>query len=189
MDLKSAGVSLDASDGVAGYTIGSVTTRVLRWARLQHLFVALHHGPKRNRSRRLNSFGIAMIVKALIVWVGMMLIAITNGMFRVGVLENRMIEAAAHVISTITLCFLVLVLTWATISWIAPNSLPQAIAVGILWIVLTLGFEFGFGLFVADRPWPELLAEYNVFQGRVWVMVLVTIAFAPYLTARLGGLL
>lgn len=128
---------------------------------------------------------LGVIVRALVVWVGMLLIAIANGTFRVGVLELRMVEAAAHVTSTIMLCLLILVYTWTTISWIAPQSLPQAIAVGILWVVLTVGFEFGFGLFVADRPWPELLAEYNVLQGRVWALVLITIALAPYLTARL----
>ena len=128
---------------------------------------------------------LGVIVRALVVWVGMLLIAIANGTFRVGVLELRMVEAAAHVTSTIMLCLLILVYTWTTISWIAPPSLPQAIAVGILWVVLTVGFEFGFGLFVADRPWPELLAAYNVLQGRVWALVLITIALAPYLTARL----
>ena len=132
---------------------------------------------------------LGVIVRALVVWVGMLLIAIANGTFRVGVLELRMVEAAAHATSTIMLCFLILVYTWTTISWIAPQSFLQAIAVGILWVVLTVGFEFGFGLFVADRPWPELLAEYNVLQGRVWALVLITIAFAPYLTARLQRLL
>ena len=38
---------------------------------------------------------LGVIVRALVVWVGMLLIAIANGTFRVGVLELRMVEAAA----------------------------------------------------------------------------------------------
>ena len=57
-----------------------------------------------------------MLAKSLVVWTGLALIAIANGTFRLGVLELRMISGAAHVISAIMLCVLVLVFTWVTIS-------------------------------------------------------------------------
>jgi hypothetical protein len=54
--------------------------------------------------------------------------------------------------------------------------------------VLTVAFEFGFGHFIAHKPWSELRADYNVLRGRVWILVLITISAAPYIAARLRGL-
>jgi hypothetical protein len=56
-------------------------------------------------------------------------------------------------------------------------------------VALTLGFEFLAGHFLFGDPWSQLLEEYNVFRGRIWILVLVTIAIAPRLCARVRGLL
>ena len=50
-------------------------------------------------------------------------------------------------------------------------------------------FEFGIGHFVFKKPWPELLADYNIAKGRIWILVLVATATAPWITAKLRGLL
>ena len=160
-------------------------------------FMERGDGAEKNRCKRLsggtrrrgNRGRVVVFAKSLAVSTGLALIAIANGTFRVGVLELRMTSGAAHVISAIMLCVLVLAFTWVTISWIAPQSLMEAIAIGIFWVVLTVGFEFGFGLLVSLRPWQELLAEYDVSRGRLWALALVTIAAAPYLTARFRGFL
>jgi hypothetical protein len=54
---------------------------------------------------------------------------------------------------------------------------------------LTLGFECLVGHFLFGNPWSRLLEDYNVLRGRIWVLVLVTIAVAPRLCARVRGLL
>lgn len=72
--------------------------------------------------------------------------------------------------------------------WIRPDNLRDAIAIGLAWLVVTLAFEFGFGR-ARGKPWAELLADYDVLKGRIWVLVLVTTAVAPYLAARARGLL
>lgn len=141
-------------------------------------------GPNQLRlAQRLMALGLAMIGKSLAVWIGLLLIAIANGTFRVAVLEARLEEQAAHVISAAMLCVLILLLTLATIGWIGPQSRADAVVVGVLWLTLTIGFELGFGHFIADRPWPELLYDYNVLKGRVTALVLGTTAAAPYLAA------
>ena len=52
-----------------------------------------------------------------------------------------------------------------------------------------LAFEFLAGHYVFGTPWSELLADYNVFRGRIWVLVLITTATAPWLAAQGRGLL
>lgn len=129
-----------------------------------------------------------MIVRAVVIWLCLLVAAVLNGTFRVAFLIPRYGDAAGHVASTLMLCVLIVLLSWATIGWIHPATAAQAAAVGVLWLALTLVFEFGFGRFVGHKTWTELLADYNVLGGRIWVLVLLTTMAAPYLGARLRGL-
>ena len=53
------------------------------------------------------------------------------------------------------------------------------------WLGLTVAFEFRFFQYARGHCWAELLANYDLSQGRVWVLVLVWVALAPYLFFRL----
>jgi hypothetical protein len=55
----------------------------------------------------------------------------------------------------------------------------DAAAVGAAWTAMTIAFEFGFGRAVAKRSWTELLADYDVAEGRTWPFVLAWIAVGP----------
>ena len=62
------------------------------------------------------------------------------------------------------------------------RQLPsQALAIGFLWLGLTVAFEFSFGHFVAGHSWSRLFQDYNLFAGRLWVLVLLWLTLAPYL--------
>ena len=50
---------------------------------------------------------------------------------------------------------------------------------------MTIAFEFLFGRYVVKRSWRALLHDYNLFAGRVWLVVLVWVTIAPYLFYRL----
>jgi len=83
----------------------------------------------------------------------------------------------------------VILTTWLTISWIHPRSTGDAIRLGVLWLVLTLAFEFLVGHYGFGKPWAVLLEDYDVTKGRIWIAVLIVTLLAPLLTARLKGLL
>ena len=125
-----------------------------------------------------------MFVRAMAVWLVIMVIAIANGGFREAILVPRLGSAMAHIVSTAVLCAAIAALTLTTIGWVRPRNTWEANAVGVLWLALVLAFEFGFGHFIAHNPWSELLADYNVFRGRIWVVVPVITAFAPYVAVR-----
>lgn len=128
------------------------------------------------------------MLRAIIVWLIFMFVAILNGTFRVGVLISRVGEATAHGFSTLMLCIIIAVVSWVSIVWLNPAKPDQAATVAALWVSMTVAFEFGFGHFVAGKSWAVLLADYNILQGRTWVLVPVTVAAAPHPTARLRGL-
>jgi len=51
--------------------------------------------------------------------------------------------------------------------------------IGLLWLLMTAGFEFLFFHFGGGKSWPELLADDNLPQGRIWLLVLATTLFGP----------
>ena len=127
--------------------------------------------------------------KAILLWFVLMVLAILNGTVRIKLIIPQTGLTMGLVISTVMLCALILVATWASIRWLGPTSAQAAWSIGLLWLLMTLGFEFGAGHFLFKKPWSELLYDYNIAQGRIWVLVPIVTAMAPWLMAKMRGLL
>jgi hypothetical protein len=126
-----------------------------------------------------------MVARAVIAWGVILGGAVLNGMFREAVLLPRMGRTLAHAISTILLCLVIIAIGWPATAWAAPRTIQDAWIVGTLWLVLTLAFEFGAGHFIFGRTWEELLGEYNVLAGRIWIVVLIVTFMTPITTFTL----
>jgi hypothetical protein len=129
--------------------------------------------------------GLQVMIRYLIAWVAMLFIAVANGAFRQLTFGKYMSEQHAHQLSTAMGIFLLGVFIWAVIRSWPPSSASQAITIGVMWLFLTAAFEFLFGHFVAGHSWARLLHDYNLLEGRVWVLVLVWVTLAPYIFYRL----
>ncbi len=119
-----------------------------------------------------------MVNRAFAVWLLMLTTAVLNGGFRESVLVRRYGVLPAHQISTVMLCVELLVLVWVLIPWIRPSSSQVAAKIGLTWVVLTLIFEFGAGL-AARKSWATMLADYNLADGHIWPLALLTAGLAP----------
>lgn len=128
-----------------------------------------------------------MIGRATAIWLALMLVAISNGLLREAVFVPQWGVATAHIISTLLLSVLIVAVGWFTIAWIAPPSAAAALQAGAWWLVLTLAFEFGFGRW-RGKSWAELLADYDLTSGRIWVLVLVVTWLTPWLAGRWRGM-
>lgn len=124
---------------------------------------------------------------ALLAWLAILALAFLNGGLRELVLVPRLGLPAALVLSGLLLCTCILAVALACIPRLGPLDRTQWLGMGLLWLLLTLGFEFGFGRMVQGRSWPELLAAYRFRDGNLWPAVLVFTLFAPLLAARLRG--
>ena len=62
--------------------------------------------------------------------------------------------------------------------WPLPPS-RAAYEIGGAWVAMTVAFEFGFGRLVEGQSWREMLAAYNLAEGRLWPLVLAWIAVGP----------
>ena len=62
----------------------------------------------------------------------------------------------------------------------------QTWLLGALWLLLTILFEFSFGMLVMKHSFAHLLAYYNIFAGRTWAFFLVAVFVAPYVGWRIA---
>jgi hypothetical protein len=118
-------------------------------------------------------------------WLGLLLLAVLNGTVRGTVLQRRLGEDTARRVATVVL---LAALTAYVHRLQRRHPIPDAEhawVVGMSWVVMTLGFEFGFGRLVGKLAWSELLADYDVRAGRIWVLVPVWTAVAPEVMRRL----
>ncbi len=113
------------------------------------------------------------LIRYVIAWIPMLLIAITNGAFRQLLLEKVMPELRAHQLSTVIGSVVIGIFIWAVVHLWPLASTRQALLIGIIWLALTVASEFVFGRFVMHRPWSRLLSDYNVLKGRMWVVFLI----------------
>ncbi len=118
-------------------------------------------------------------------WFLLMVLAIMNGAFREAFMTPSLGYERAHQVSTVTLIILIAVLVFILTRFWRLGSTRDAWVVGFLWLAMTLVFEFGFGHFVQGIAWSELLKEYNIFAGRLWVLVPAWVTVAPYVFFRL----
>jgi hypothetical protein len=56
---------------------------------------------------------------------------------------------------------------------------------GLFWLVPSLLFEFGFFHYVMQEPWEKLLADYNIFWGRLLIVVWLTPLCSPLICGKL----
>jgi hypothetical protein len=127
-----------------------------------------------------------MLVRAGAAWFAIMLIAIVNGTARDILLVPRLGDPVARAVSCLTLAALIVLVTWVSLRWIHPASLGDAWTIGVMWLAMTLAFEFVAGHYLFHTEWSTLLADYNLLAGRLWILVLVTTTVAPALVFRTG---
>lgn len=117
-------------------------------------------------------------------WLGLLLLAVLNGALRGTVLQPRLGEETGRRVATV---LLLAALTAYVHRLQRRHPIPDAEhawVVGMSWVVMTLGFEFGSGRLVGKLAWSELLADYDVRAGRIWVLVPLWTAVAPEVMRR-----
>ncbi len=120
-----------------------------------------------------------MIWKYLIGWLPLVAVGILNGIIREIGYKKYVGDLTAHQISTLTGIILVGCYIWWLIGKWEIGTSSQALIVGVIWLGMTVAFEFLFGHYVVRQPWSKLFHDYNFLKGRIWVVVLIWITIAP----------
>jgi hypothetical protein len=116
--------------------------------------------------------------KQVLAWAALPFAAVANGALRDFTYGKRMGETASHSLAVAPLA--VVVRMWAGLlarRW-PLRSRRSALGVGVIWLGLTLAFEFGLGK-ARGVPLDEMLADYDVRRGRLWPLALLLVATSP----------
>jgi hypothetical protein len=120
-------------------------------------------------------------VQAWVIMAGAMTV---NGIFRVKVLIPQWGDVWAGVASAASGIALIQIIARQAMWGDLPASPRQRVGIASLWLVLTVAFEVTFGHYVDGKSWSELLANYNLFAGHLWPIVLASLVIAPFLWGR-----
>ncbi len=122
-----------------------------------------------------------IFIKYGLSWIGLVALAIFNGVIREKWYGQFMNELSAHQLSTLMGIVLLGFFVWILTGIWPIESAEQAFLIGGMWLILTITFEFLFGHYVIGHSWHRLFYDYSIFKGRVWIFVLIWITIAPYL--------
>jgi len=123
---------------------------------------------------------LGVIIKAAIVWIGILLCAIANGALRTIVLIPQLGQLPSMVISGVLLSAVILVITYLALPWLHVRNKKHLLQIGLLWLAATVAFEFIFGL-ARGVDMETILAAYTFTNGDLWPAVLLVVALAPWM--------
>jgi hypothetical protein len=122
----------------------------------------------------------SIFLHALTYWPIMAVGGVVNGIFRELILTLIMPPRMVQVTSGLLLMVIVVLVESVFVKQhLSRLSRVMAWQIGILWLALTVGFEFGFGHVVMGHSWEHLVSNYNIRTGNLWSLVLVVMFVAP----------
>jgi hypothetical protein len=122
-------------------------------------------------------------------WLLLAVVMSANGIFRELALGPVVGRARADVVSAGLGISMILAVTYRAYRSDAPHWMRgwkelRPAAVSASWLTMTVAFEELFGHYVDGKSWSELAANYALWRGRLWPLVLLTVVLAPFLWGR-----
>jgi hypothetical protein len=126
-------------------------------------------------------------VKAACVWLGFLVVAIACGFIREKFLVPGLGPLGGRALGTLLVAVIIFGMIYAYIGKLAGASRASLFKLGLGWTMATILFEFLFGHYAMGHSWESLRADYHVFQGRLWPLVLIVTLFGPLLARKIRG--
>ena len=125
-----------------------------------------------------------LYLKSLGIWFILAVSAILVATLRVSVLLPPFGEQTAHQLGTLLYLIVQFFIIYLFIRRMKIKDVKILLGIGIFWVVITIIFEFVFGHYVMGHSWQKLFADYNLFNGRFWVLVLINNLAAPLICSK-----
>ena len=130
---------------------------------------------------------LAIATRAIAVWLVLICAEILHGIARGIFLVPHVGEFRSGQIGVLTGSIIILVIALAFIRWIGASRTSDLLAVGFLWLGLTLAFEILFGRFVVGASWERLAADYNVLEGGLLPLGMLVLLMSPLIAEKIRG--
>ncbi len=118
------------------------------------------------------------LFRAVLSWFVLLAVAFLNGAVRQFAYPSTLGEFAARQISTGVGAVALGVAIWLVLRRWPLSRTPQAWATGALWAALTVAFEVAL-VRGGGRPWHDVLAQYALWKGSLWPLLIMWVLVAP----------
>jgi hypothetical protein len=116
-------------------------------------------------------------VRAVLSWLVLLAVAFVNGAIRQLAYPSTLGDFAARQVSAGVGAVLFGIAIWLLLGPWPIRSARQAWATGALWAALTVLFEAA--LVRGEGSWDEVLAQYALWRGSLWPLVVLWVLVAP----------
>lgn len=127
------------------------------------------------------------LLRAAAVWLVLMAAEVVHGILRGLLLLPVIGDFRARQIGVFVGSLIILVLTFVFVRWIRATDVIRLLAVAVIWLVLTVLFEFVLGHLVQGLPWERIRQDNDLSRGGLMPLGLLVMALSPPLTAWLRG--
>ena len=128
-----------------------------------------------------------MLVRATLIWFAIAAAEVVHGVLRVKYLNRRVGDRRARQIGVFTGSAIIFAIAWWSSPWIGAVTRSDQLGVGLLWLVLMLAFDIGFGRLVFHASWERIASEFEPRRGGLLGFGMTFLFFAPLLIAVLRG--
>jgi hypothetical protein len=124
-------------------------------------------------------------LKASCLWLVFLVVAIACGFIRERFLVPGLGPLSGRALGTLLVGVIIFGIIYAYIGKLKRASQASLFKLGLFWTMAAIAFEFLFGHYGMGHSWGSLWPDYNVFQGRVWPLVLIVTLFGPLLARQI----
>ncbi len=128
-----------------------------------------------------------MWLRSVLVWLLIAVAESVHGILRIVYLQPRLGDLPARQMSLVSGALIIVVIATLTIRWIGATSVRQQMAIGVLWLALTIAFDIAVGRSVFGYSWERIGADFNPVAGGYLGMAMLVLLVAPWLAAGLRG--
>src|SRR5437870_4795496 len=104
-------------------------------------------------------------LRGLAIWILIVLAESLHGTARKLFLESYVGDFRARQIAVFTGAAIILLIALLSVRWLRANGTFELIRVGLLWLGLTVAFEWLLGRAVLKYSWERIASDYNLFEG------------------------
>lgn len=119
------------------------------------------------------------LVRAFVVWLLIIFAESVHGALRQALLEPVVGDFRARQVSVFIGAGIIVAITFVFVRWLKASRVSQFVLVGVMWVILTVGFEMVLGRFAMDLSWERIASDYNVVEGGLLPFGLLVMLFAP----------
>jgi hypothetical protein len=126
-----------------------------------------------------------IFIKALLLWIIIAFTEVLQSIVRVRLLQRPLGDHRGRQSGVLTSSGIILLLAWFCVPWLGELDSKELLGVGLMWLVLMLGFEIVFVRVVLNTSWRRLAAAFDLRHGGLLSISLVVLLFAPLLVGTI----